>query len=103
MKNELKNSVCLEISSKISPQKMLEFNQSKLTFINQLHSIEGYSSFTEKPGINFQIKICWSSRQALNKFMKTEIFHVFSGAIITLSEWKNIKIINLDKSLNINA
>lgn len=85
--------VILEISADISQSKMLEFNQSKLLFIDKLQSIDGYSGFTEKTGNTFVIKINWNNRKSLNNFMKSESYRIFHGAIITLSKTESTKIL----------
>ena len=86
--------VCLETKAVILINKLLEFNQSKMAFIGNLQNIAGYLGFTEKPGDTFQMKISWNSRKSLDKFMKSEHYRVFHGAIITLSETNSIRISN---------
>ena len=85
--------VTLEISADISQSKMLEFNQSKLLFIDKLQSMDGYSGFKEKTGNTFMMKINWTNRKSLNNFMKSENYRIFRGAIITLSKTESTKIL----------
>lgn len=85
--------VCLQISADISQNKLVEFNQSKHSFINELQQVDGYSGFTEKPGNPFLIKIMWKDRTSLNKFIKSEFYHVFNGALITLSKSESTQIL----------
>lgn len=86
--------IYLEVSATISPHKLFEFNQSKMVFINNLQKTDGYNGFTEKPGNKFQMKICWNSRKCLDAFMKSELYCVFHGAVITLSQSNRIQILN---------
>lgn len=84
----------LEIKAVILINKLLEFNQSKMAFIENLQNTEGYLSFKEKPGDTFQMKISWNSRKSLDKFIKSEYYRIFRGAIITLSGTNSIRISN---------
>jgi quinol monooxygenase YgiN len=84
--------ICLEIKAVILKNKLLEFNQSKMAFIENLQNTEGYLGFTEKQGNEFQIKILWKNRKALDIFMKSEHYRIFNGAIITLSETNSTRI-----------
>lgn len=84
--------VFLEISATITTSKLHEFNQSKMTFIDHLQSMDGYKGFTEKPDLVFNIKIGWTNQKLLNLFLKSENYRVFHGAIITLSKKSTIKI-----------
>lgn len=70
----------------------MEFQQSKLIFIDKLQKAEGYLGFTEKPGNIFQMKISWNNRKDLDAFMKSESYRVLHGAIITLSKANNTRI-----------
>jgi len=81
-----KTMVFLEIIADIERNKMLEFNQSKMTFINDLQTLVGYVGFTELPGKSFDIKISWENKKSLDSFMKSELYKVFRGAVITLSK-----------------
>ncbi len=83
----------LEINVQISPTKQLEFNQSKIPFIQALPKLKGYSGFTEKRGTNFQIRISWIDKLSLEKFLKTEDYKIFRGALITLSSQNETNII----------
>jgi len=85
--------VHLEINAQISPTKQLEFNQSKMSFIQALPKVKGYSGFIEKRGTNFQIKISWLDRASLDNFFKTDYYKFFRGAIITLSSQNETNII----------
>ena len=84
--------ICSEIRAEILTNKLHEFNQSKMVFIENLQNTEGYLGFTEKPGDAFQMKISWKSRRLLDKFIKSEHYRVFRGAIITLSHTNSIEI-----------
>ena len=86
--------IYLEIKAVILINKLLEFNQSKMAFIENFQNTEGYLGFTEKPGDTFQMKISWNSRKSLDKFIKSEYYRIFRGAIITLSETNSIRISN---------
>ena len=78
--------ISLEICATIAKNKMHEFNQSKLIFINRLQDMEGYSGFKEKTGNKFVMQINWESKDKLDAFLKSEDYRFFQGAIITLSE-----------------
>ena len=84
--------IYLEVTAKIFPYKMFEFDQSKIVFIGHLQSAEGYIDFTEKTGNKFQIKIAWRSKKFIDAFMRSEFYRVFHGAVITLSQSYNIQI-----------
>ncbi len=86
--------VYLEIKAEISLTKQLEFYQTVLSFINEIQDNEGYLGFTQKYGNEFQIKISWKSRKALDIFMKSDQYKFFHGAIITLSTQNSIDIIS---------
>ena len=96
--------VYLELSAGILPTKLLEFNQSKLSFINGLHTIKGYSGFTEKRSLDFNMQIAWQNKGSLEDFLSTEHYRFFRGAIITLSSKNEIKIVpeNLKKNEEVN-
>lgn len=89
--------VYLEIKAVILFNKMVEFNQTKIIFIDKLQEAEGYLGFTEKQGNVFKMKISWQTRKALNIFMKSEFYRVFNGAIITLSKENNTRIFKENK------
>jgi hypothetical protein len=91
--------VYLELSAEILPTKLLEFNQSKLSFINGLHKIKGYSGFREKRCLDFNMQISWQNKSCLEDFMNTEHYIFFRGAIITLS--CNYKINKVTNDLNL--
>ena len=86
--------IYLEVSATISPNKLIEFNQSKMVFINNLQKSDGYNGFTEKPGNKFQMKIYWDSRKSLDAFMKSELYGIFHGALIALSQQNSAQILN---------
>lgn len=90
--------VYLDITALISTTKIKEFNQSKMSFIDEIQRIDGYIGFTEIPGNYFQIKIMWEDMNSLNKFMNSETYSIFHGAIITLSKNKNIKILDNEEN-----
>ena len=94
--------ICLEIKAEILFNKLHEFNQSKMAFIEKLQNTEGYLGFTEKPGDTFQIKISWKSKRLLDKFIKSEQYRIFRGAIITLSHTNGIGITMERKKENQN-
>lgn len=85
--------VILEIIADIKSNKSLEFNQSKLTFINELQNFHGYLGFREKPGFPFSMNISWENQKLLENFLKSEHYRVFHGAIITLSNSSKIQIV----------
>lgn len=89
--------ICLEIIATIALHKMLEFNQSKMIFIDRLQEVDGYQGFTEKAGDKFMMKINWESKKELDIFLKSENYRVFRGALITLSESHNTRFINESK------
>lgn len=91
--------VFLEMSASISSGKMLEFNQSKLQFIDRVQKTSGYSNFIEKQGPAFQIKISWINRESLDKFINSELFHIFRGAIVTLSDKNSVIIVDRKTSV----
>lgn len=95
--------ICLEIVAVILINKLVEFNQSKMIFIENLQNTEGYIGFTEKQVNSFQMKISWKSRKALEIFTRSEYYRVFNGAIITLSKENNTRIFKENKKqLSIN-
>jgi len=85
--------VVLDIVAEIKPNKSIEFNQSKLNFFNELQNFEGYIGFKEKSGSPFSIHISWKNQKSLDRFIKSEHYRVFHGAIITLSNSNKIEII----------
>jgi hypothetical protein len=89
----------LEIAASISMQKLNEFNQSKLYFIEHVGKFEGYNGFVEKPGRNFNMRIGWNDHDSLVAFMKSEPYKFFHGAMITLSENNSIRIFTEDGKL----
>lgn len=89
--------VYLEINATIADRKMLEFSQAKMIFIENLQHIDGSLGFTEKPGDKFQMKITWTTRKLLDKFMKSEEYRIFHGAIVTLSEANSTQILKEGK------
>ena len=91
--------VYLELSAEILPTKLHEFNQSKLSFINGLHTIKGYSGFTEKRSLDLNMQIAWQNKESLESFLSTEHYRFFRGAIITLS--CNYKINKVTNDLNL--
>ena len=90
--------IYLEIKAEILINKLLEFNQSKMAFIENLQNTEGYLGFTEKPGDTFQMKISWDNQESHDKFIMSENYRVFNGAIITLSRTNSIRIFVEDKN-----
>jgi len=96
--------VYLELSAEILPTKLHEFNQSKLTFIDGLHGIKGYSGFTEKRCLDLNMQIAWQNKGSLEDFLSTEHYRFFRGAIITLSSKNEIKIVpeNLKNNEEVN-
>ena len=94
---------CLEIVAVIRTNKLREFNQSKMSFVDKLQNAEGYLGFIEKQGKEFQIKISWKSQKASDVFMKSEYYRIFNGAIITLSETHSTRIFKENsKQITIN-
>ena len=84
--------VFLEIEADILTSKHFEFSQSKLAFINEIQKAPGYVNFKEKPGNSFHINVSWENEHSLNEFVKSEEFHYFKGALITLSDKNSILI-----------
>ncbi len=82
----------IEIIASISTSKIVEFNQSKINFIDGIQKFAGYIGFTEKQGKLFQIMISWKDRKSLDIFLKSDLYRIFHGAIITLSKRNSIKI-----------
>jgi hypothetical protein len=89
--------ISLEICATIATSKMLEFNQSKLIFIDRLQNFEGYAGFKEKAGEKFVMQIDWESRKTMDAFVDSEDYRFFHGAIITLSKKFNTHIIDDNK------
>jgi hypothetical protein len=96
--------VYLEIKAEISLTKHLEFYQTVLSFINDIQDTDGYLCFTQKNGNDFKMKISWENRNCLDRFLKTNKYKFFHGAIITLSTQNSIDIIleNPEKNEKIN-
>ena len=90
--------ISLEICATIAASKMLEFNQSKLLFIDRLQNFEGYAGFKEKAGDKFVMRIDWESRKNMNAFLDSEDYRFFHGAIITLSENHKTHLIEKKKT-----
>jgi hypothetical protein len=88
--------ISLEICASIAASKMLEFNQSKLIFINRLQNFDGYAGFREKAGNKFVMQIDWESRKTMNAFLNSEDYRFFHGAIITLSKNHKTHLIDDD-------
>ena len=86
--------VQLQIYATIAHNKLLEFNQSKMTFINALQKVEGYRNFIEKQGEKFEIMIVWNSQSSLNQFLKSDLYKIFRGSLITLSNSFKSNILN---------
>lgn len=87
----------LEISASIPREKLTEFNQSKLSFLENIQDFEGYHGYSESPGPDFNISINWKDRGNLDAFMKSELYHFFHGAILILGNIHKI-IINSDNT-----
>lgn len=90
--------VYLDLKADFLPQKLNEFNQSKISFIENIQKMEGYSGFKEKPGSMFKMKIGWENMKLLKHFMETEEYKFFHGAIVTLSKSNSIEIIRSTKA-----
>lgn len=88
--------IYLVLNAEILPAKLLEFNQSKLTFIDGLHGIKGYSGFTEKRNLDFYMQISWLNKSCLDDFLGSEHYRFFRGAILTLSCQNKINIVTDD-------
>jgi hypothetical protein len=82
----------LEIYANIREEKLIEFSQSKLSFLDELPHIEGYHSYLENPGTEYYLCINWMKRMNLDAFLESDIFHFFHGAIITLGKLREINI-----------
>ena len=95
--------VLLEISADVLANKHFEFSQSKLAFINEIQKAPGYVNFTEKPGNSFHINVSWENQNSLDKFVQSEEFHCFKGALITLSDKNTILISKENQNLKIST
>ena len=82
----------LEIFASIRKEKLNEFNQSKLLFLDGLRKLDGYEGYTENPGGNYHLCINWNSRLTLDAFLDSELYRFFHGAIMTLGIRNNILI-----------
>ena len=74
----------LTIHAKIPDEKSLEFNQSKLSFINRLKRQDGYEGYHARHGTDYKLIIAWADRQKLDEFMSSDLYHFLQGAIHTL-------------------
>ena len=84
----------LVIVASISTGKTVEFNQSKLQFIEGVQKFNGYNGFTEKQGAPFQMEIYWHDKNSMDMFMGADIYRVFHGAIVTLSDRNSVLKLN---------
>lgn len=82
----------LEIFASIRKEKLNEFNQSKLTFLDGLRKVDGYDGYTENPGANYHLCINWNKRAHLDAFLNSELYRFFHGAIMTLGSMKEVLI-----------
>ena len=82
----------LEISASIRIEKQKEFNQSKLSFLDDLQQFEGFNGYSENPGPDFQLTLYWDHRSNLEIFLQSELYQIFHGAIITLGRINEILI-----------
>ena len=76
---------CLDISAKIPIDKKIEFDQSKIEFINGLYKHKGYVSCKEDISQYFNVIIKWQSEEELDNFTSSNLFHYFSGALKAIS------------------
>jgi hypothetical protein len=82
----------IDISANIPSLKLPEFQQSKQSFLQDLKEIDGYLGYTEIPGEDYTITIEWESRQQLDLFLESELYHFFRGAIQTLGSFYKVTI-----------
>ncbi len=82
----------LEIFASIRKEKLPEFNQSKLTFLEGLRKIDGYDGYAENPGADYHLCINWNNRSKLESFLSSELYCFFHGAIMTLGSVKKVQI-----------
>ena len=75
-----------EIQANITPSKLVEFNQSKMSFILDVMKMKGYAGFTEKQADHFWMIINWDTNDNLNDFLKSDSYKFFHGAVITLGK-----------------
>lgn len=85
--------IYLEIKASILPNKKLEFSQSKLSFVHDIQQLEGYETFKEHHGKEYQIIIHWKTKKSLDRFMKSESYRFFHGAIIALSKSYSVRVL----------
>jgi hypothetical protein len=84
----------LEIQAQIRKEKLVEFNQSKLSFLEDIKHSEGYLGYSEHPGLNFELCLNWDNRSSLEAFLACEIYRAFHGALITLGKLDSVKILS---------
>lgn len=80
------------IRASIVEEKMSEFKQSKLTFIEELELVPGYMGYAEIPGTNYQISLQWNSRRELEAFLDSDLYSYFTGAVKTLGSILQVTI-----------
>ncbi len=85
---------CLEIKATIPIDKKLEFDQTKVDFVNRLSNHDGYLGFKEDIHNDFRIVVSWDKEENLNKFIDSTLFHFFTGALQTIATNRNIKTYN---------
>jgi hypothetical protein len=84
----------LEIQAQIKKEKLVEFNQTKLTFLEDIKDSDGYMGYSEHPGLNFELCLNWDKRSSLDAFLACEIYRAFHGALITLGRLDSVKIMS---------
>jgi hypothetical protein len=90
----------IEFKAQFDPSKSIEFQSSKLRFLEMIPLFDGYISFTENGGESFKLSILWKDKSSLLKFLRSEQFHYFRGAIITLG--KSVEVLIDEKQLQMN-
>jgi quinol monooxygenase YgiN len=93
----------VDIHARISEVKMQEFRQSLQVFLSALKQTDGYLGYTENPGALFSLSIDWESRQQLDSFMESELFHFLKGAIKTLGQLTKISILSSNNTTNFST
>ncbi len=88
---------CIDIYASIPVEKKLEFDQNKIEFINELTKQDGYVGFKEDFNKGFHILISWEDDEKLAEFLNSEHFHLFKGALKTISHKNEILIYNTNK------
>jgi hypothetical protein len=90
----------IEFKAQFDQSKSIEFQSSKLRFLEMLKRSDGYINFTENTSGFFNLSILWEDKTSLLKFLRSDQFHYFRGAIITLG--KSVEVLIDEKQLQMN-